>query len=790
MFSLARGLLTALLQYRITLVFFISLLLGGQFGLFDVIDRNISKPVEFQLRNHLNRDPPIDERIKIVNFDDATVTALGRTDLTLQEWSQVLQHLSLHKPKKILIDKVFQVVDKSSQMEAMQLSGSNLVPIFVGSFSSPFKISGRALVRTNAPMLMGHKSLPWPQQVKSFIYGPADEVKPLFSGYGSINYNQDGHMPAAIQAQDGTLFPSLGLLAGDRFSVGDDGLRVDDLLVPVRPEGNIQVNQSNTLRYFDKKNAVNMSWLLRRAQKGLGLAGFKEGDIVFILPMMYTGNADFKATPLGDLPGGLLHVSVANSLLTNNWIRVWHHPALAAGLSALFALTLAHLSGPLFGLLGTLAALLIWVGCGLLAFCTFGHSVPWAESTLLAGAVGLSAIAEKARIQERQALQIKHALAGLVSPRLLQSLLKDLQRIKQEASSTRATVMFIDIEGFSLKSQEKDPNVVFRRLKKELSHLCHKVHLYGGIVDKTLGDGLMCYFGHNFSGLFHSTDREHALAALGCAIDIQLDSARRAIALAGNADIPEDEKMIFPLRIGINTGDVYAGNIGTDDRIDLTVIGTTVNWAKRFEDSCESLRIMMGPKTKEVITSQQGQGDFEITFGDRNYTLKQRDLIVKHYERKWTGWECNPFEGHFGFLTTALGAVTQESFAKTDRYQVASEASLHLIIDGKAGARLVEFSLEGMTIVSEVYLAKHDVVEIAFRVSRESIQDWQIELMNLRFRATVIWGVQHNNRNQHGLKYLEMSQKEREHLTMLLKRIDHEVTDNAAQILQRTGTTV
>lgn len=505
--------------------------------------------------------------------------------------------------------------------------------------------------------------------------------------------------------------------------------------------------------------------------------------------MMYTGTTDFKATPLGDFPGGRLHISVANSLLTHNWISVWHYPALAAGLAALFALTFAHLSGPLTGLIGTLTALLAWVSFGLLVFCTLGHSLPWAESSVLAGPVGLSAIAEKARLQERQTLQFKHALAGLVSPRLLQSILKDLRKIRQEASSTRATIMFIDIEGFSLKSQEKNPNAVFCRLKNELSHLCQKVHLYGGIVDKTLGDGLMCYFGYNFSTPIHSTDREHTLAALGCAIDIQLDSARRAIKLADNTGIAEDEKMIFPLRIGINTGDVYAGNLGTENRIDLTVIGSTVNWAKRFEDSCESFRIMMGPETKSIITSQPGQGDFEITFGDRKYTLRQRDLIVKHYERKWTGWECNPFEGRFEFLTTALGAVTQESFAKTSRYKVASYVALTLSVDDKAVGHLIEFSLDGMTILSDIYLAKHAVVEIAFMDVQNSIQDLQIELMNIRLRATVIWGVQHHNQSQHGLRLLEMSPKDREHLVLLLKRIDHEETDHAAQILQRTDTT-
>lgn len=253
MFRLASGPFKALLQYRITLIFFASLLLAGRFGLFDVIDRNISKPIEFRLRNHLGLDPLIDERIKIVNFDDTTVTALGRTELTLLEWKQVLRHLSLHKPKKILIDKAFQVVDIDNQLQEVQFTGSDLAPIFVGSFSSRSRIPGRTLLQSNAPMLRGHKGLPLPDQSKNFIYGPAQEVKALFSGYGSINYNQNGHMPVAIQSKDGTLFPSLGLLVGDSFSVNREGIRVDDQIIPVRPDGSIQVNQSSTPRYFDKK---------------------------------------------------------------------------------------------------------------------------------------------------------------------------------------------------------------------------------------------------------------------------------------------------------------------------------------------------------------------------------------------------------------------------------------------------------------------------------------------------------------------------------------------------------
>jgi class 3 adenylate cyclase len=780
----------SLTHYRITLILLAGLLVSGHFGLFEVIDRKISKPIEFRLRNHLNLDPDINPRIKIINLDDRTVTALGRTDLTLSEWGLVLEHLSLHRPSRILIDKVFQVVEKSPINGPQEQSPRELAPVYVGTFSSPTKIPGRPTVQENAKILSGRARLPWAQNVSPYIYGPADDIKALFSGYGTINYRADGHMPAALQTDDGTLYPTLGLMAGNHFEVTNDGLLVDHHRIPVRADGDIQVNLSNVNRYFEKGRAFSMGWVLRSAQQGKNLRGFNEGDIVFILPMMYTGNADFKSTPLGDLEGGLLHVSVANSLLNRAWIHMWQVPLLAAALAALFTLALAHFTGPLIGLISSLATVLFLSCGGLMLFCFFAHSIPWAEASLVASAAGLSATAERARMQERDALQIRHALAGLVSPRLLQSLLKDLQRIKREARAARVTVMFIDIEGFSLKSQERDPNIVFRRLKEELSHLCHRVHLYGGVVDKTLGDGLMCYFGHNFSGVQHSTDREHALAALACAIDIQLDSARRAIDLAESTTIPAAEKMAFPLRIGINTGEVYAGNIGTDDRIDLTVIGTTVNWAKRFEDSCESFRIMMGPETKSVITKQEGIGDFQVTVGDRTYTLKRRDLIVKHYEHKWDGWECNPFEGHFSFLTNALGAVTQEFPFQTPRYQVSPNAAIKVIVDNKQEAQIIAFSDEGLTIASNVYLAKHDVVDISFKVSRDSIQDWQIELMNLSIHASVIWGVQHTNHNQHGLKYLEMSQKVREHVTTLLKRIEHEVSKNAEYVLKRTGSDI
>ena len=119
------------------------------------------------------------------------------------------------------------------------------------------------------------------------------------------------------------------------------------------------------------------------------------------------------------------------------------------------------------------------------------------------------------------------------------------------------------IVGFAKASETQSPREAFSSLQELLVVLAKTVHSFGGIVDKSLGDGLLCYFGFYCEGMEWIGD--HADRAIECARQIQLDNVQRMVMAERHG------KPIYPLRIGINSAAVYIGDVGYSDRIDFTL---------------------------------------------------------------------------------------------------------------------------------------------------------------------------------------------------------------------------
>ena len=146
--------------------------------------------------------------------------------------------------------------------------------------------------------------------------------------------------------------------------------------------------------------------------------------------------------------------------------------------------------------------------------------------------------------------------------------------------------MFIDMVGFSMSSEDLTPRLALARLSSNITYLKEKIYQHGGEVNKTLGDGLLAYFGYPVTG----NNRNHAEDALKCAIEIQQDCLKRCVE-------KENNMFTYPLRIGINTDLVYIGVIG--DESDISLVGSAVIFASRLESSCEPFRIMLGSTTRK-----------------------------------------------------------------------------------------------------------------------------------------------------------------------------------------------
>lgn len=153
-----------------------------------------------------------------------------------------------------------------------------------------------------------------------------------------------------------------------------------------------------------------------------------------------------------------------------------------------------------------------------------------------------------------------------------------------------ATVLFCDLSGFTRFCESQEPEVVGRLLNLYLGSMTETVFAHGGTVDKYIGDAIMCIFGAPFS------QPDDALRAVQCAIDMRR-GFRRLVERGelGEGDLPLD------VHIGVNTGPVVAGTVGSSLRMEYTALGDTVNLAARLEGVAKPGQIVIGPRTAALV---------------------------------------------------------------------------------------------------------------------------------------------------------------------------------------------
>jgi adenylate cyclase len=227
----------------------------------------------------------------------------------------------------------------------------------------------------------------------------------------------------------------------------------------------------------------------------------------------------------------------------------------------------------------------------------------------------MAMVIEQASLNEqiREEERMRNRLERFHSPQVIDMILRggqDTLDDMMEPKDVTATILFADINGFTPLAERMPPREVNRILNDFFSRMTDILFQYDGTLDKYIGDGLMAVFG---APMEKEDDAERGIRAAQEMI--------QALA-AMMAGMPDERK--FTIRIGINTGKVVAGNIGSPKRMDYTVIGDAVNTASRLESIAQPNQILIGEETYERV-----QGKFNIrSVGTRKVKGKTVELMV------------------------------------------------------------------------------------------------------------------------------------------------------------------
>ena len=171
----------------------------------------------------------------------------------------------------------------------------------------------------------------------------------------------------------------------------------------------------------------------------------------------------------------------------------------------------------------------------------------------------------------RQKLMIKDAFGRYLSPEVVKNLIADPSTMALGGEEREMTAFFSDIQGFSTISENLTPHELVLLLNEYLTSMCGIIIKYNGTIDKFEGDAIIAFWGAP------TTQEGHAIMACMAALDMQEELIRL------RKQWKKQNKPLMQVRIGLNSGPMVVGNMGSDQRVDYTIMGDSVNLAARLE---------------------------------------------------------------------------------------------------------------------------------------------------------------------------------------------------------------
>ncbi|MBF0527396.1 MAG: adenylate/guanylate cyclase domain-containing protein, partial [Deltaproteobacteria bacterium] len=415
---------------------------------------------------------------------------------------------------------------------------------------------------------------------------PIPEVMAGVAALGNVSLapDEDGiyRRTRLFSLFDGRVTPALGLapyLAAhpkSRGRIEPGQLVIDDLAAPIDEQGEVWLNYrgpAGTHQTFSAAAVIQSALRIRDGAKPtIPQAAFKD-KYVFI-GFSAPGLFDLRSSPTaGVYPGVEIYATMLDNFLAGDFIRrlpgyVTIMLTLILSLGAGVTVAYRHTPGQFVGAVAAFGAMPIALSLG---SYRFGF---WAPLVVLEVAVALTmalSLLANYALEGRQKRFIKRAFKQYLSPAVVEQLISQPERLELGGERRELSIFFSDLQGFTSISEGLDPRDLTTFLNEYLSAMTDIIHEEGGAIDKYEGDAIIAFW--NAPLLMSDHPARAVAAALRC--QSRLDEMRPYFKAKINKDLY--------MRVGMNTGLVVVGNMGSRTRFDYTMIGDAVNLAARLE---------------------------------------------------------------------------------------------------------------------------------------------------------------------------------------------------------------
>ncbi len=319
-------------------------------------------------------------------------------------------------------------------------------------------------------------------------------------------------------------------------------------------------------------------------------------DRIVLIGTSAPGLTDLRATPVSEVyPGVEIHASlIAGALEGTIRTRPVEAPLFsAAAIAVVGGIAAFAMAGA--GVVGiaavTLLGLSTLLGWNAIAYASLGWVIPLASGVLALVAVAALNLVAGYVTEGRSRRAVIGLFGQYVAPQLVERMAHDPDNYPLESQNKELTILFADIRGFTRMAESMDPQQLRDYLNRFLTAMTEVIHAYNGTVDKYIGDAVMAFWGAPVDDAKHA---DHAVAA-ALAMQREVERLNR-----------EFEGLGWPrlvVGIGINTGVVRVGDMGSKLRRAYTVIGDAVNLASRLEGLSKKyeLPIVIGDATRRAV---------------------------------------------------------------------------------------------------------------------------------------------------------------------------------------------
>ena len=695
------------------------------------------------LRFEMRGQRPHDSHIVIIGIDEKTLQEIGSFPLPRKEYALLVNQLSAGGARVIAFDVTFPVPESNSALPALEKLktelGKSASPALLkqlgeletasdqdAMLASSLKSAGNVVLghifldsQPDPELAEQYFNIVWahafPQVLKVNTKGGSDfdlgtawiengglvkagaeanitKLAESAASFGFINIvpDSDGtlrHALLMVRYQDQDFFPSLDLEVVRKY----ENIHDQDIAAHIGPNGLewIDFGRHKLRHSRDGSALINYTGPYRTYQQYSMwdvISGAVPAETFRDKIVLVGGTAlaigDMRNTPFANQDavymGVEVHANIIDNLLHSEdkgrgfLTRTVKEEAIDVGFILLFGLGFGFFFSRITPLYSTLLVIVGLAAFGWFVYFGFAQKGQWFSFVIPAAtlAANYAAITSLRMIrEEREKRKIRKTFSQYLSPGVIELIEKDPQKyIRPGGEMKELSVLFSDIRGFTSISERLTPDELVQLLNEYFEKMTDNVFATDGTLDKYIGDAIMAFWGSPYP------QADHAFRACSCALQMVRSLSKLNAKWEGAGQLP------MAIGIGVNTGQVNVGNMGSARRLSWTVMGDNVNLASRLEGITKQYHVQL---IISEATYRQVSHQFVCRELDK-IRVKGKNLPVNIYELMDVAAESSKYEQLIAQFEAAMVAYRAQNWREAV---------------GKFGDVLINFPEDGPTQV-------------------------------------------------------------------------------------------